>query len=151
MNVQQPASPASSQSPNEAIDLIYDHFGIFNLLIIPLITLPFWIAFHREGRYRQQGMNLAEATTAVAFTGCQNLIVSILSLPFITAQSISLVTAIGYVVVGPLFLLTAWQMSGIGLWRFVWRTLVFLLMFLLMIVTVFVLLSFAIVLAYDMR
>lgn len=62
-----------------------------------------WLIFRREGTYRQSPMNLAEAATAMAYTGCQNQMVNILGLPFITAHNIGTISAIEYLVVIPLF------------------------------------------------
>ena len=65
--------------------------------------------------------------------------VNILGLPFITAHNIGTVSAIEYLVVIPLFLLTFWQMFQISLWRYVWRMVLFgLLCFVLMLLTVLV-------------
>ena len=139
MGATQAENEISAQMTSYMLNEIYANFGFFNLLIVPILTLPFWLIFRREGAYRQSPMNLAEAATAMAYTGCQNQMVNILGLPFITAHNIGTVSAIEYLVVIPLFLLTFWQMFQMSLWRYVWRMVLFgLLCFVLMLLTVLV-------------
>ena len=139
MGATQADSELSAQMTNSMLNEIYANFGFFNLLMVPILTLPFWLTFRREGAYRQHPMNLAEAATAMAYTGCQNQMVNILGLPFITAHNIGTVSLIEYLVVIPLFLLTFWQMFQIGLWRYVGRMVLFgLLCLVLLLLTVLV-------------
>ena len=134
MGVNDAESDISSQVTTAMLQKVYASFGFFNLLMVPVLTLPFWGVFRKEGAYRQNPMNLAEATTAMAFTGCQNQMVNILGLPFITAHNIGIVSLIEYLVVIPLFLLTFWQMFHISLGRFVWRMVLFGLLCLVLLV-----------------
>ena len=134
-------SDISQQIATQTLTQIYDHFGFFNLLLVPILTLPFWLVFRREGAYRQSPMNVAEATTAMAYTGCQNLMVSILGLPFITSTNIGMVSLWEYLVVIPLFLLSIWQLFGLSVGRFLWRMTLFGLVCLLLLMLTMVLVS----------
>lgn len=100
----------SNQYTPELLNLIYDHLGMFSILIIPMLTLPFWLAYRKKGQYRDNPINIYESTIVIAFISCQNLVVNLLSMPFITSDSMALVSAIGYVIVIPLFLVSVWQM-----------------------------------------
>ena len=137
MGVSQAESDLSSQMTIAMLDKIYANFGFFNLLMVPILTLPFWLIFRKQGAYSQSPMNLAEATTVMAYTGCQNQIVNILGLPFITTHNIGTVTTIEYFLVIPLFLLTLWQLFGLSLGRFIWRMCLFAVVcFVLLMLTV---------------
>lgn len=123
----------TKQISAEVARTIYEFFGLFNLLLVPLITLPFWLVFRKEGVYKAAPLNLAEAMTAMAFVGCQNMMVSILTLPFTTPRSFGTVTLMGYLLMFFLFLLTLWQLLHIRLWRFLWRNLLLALFVLLLV------------------
>lgn len=106
---QSTAEQAASQKATTAMmDTLYSNFGTFNLLLILFMTLPFWVAFRRQGQYAEQPLNLSEAATAMAFVGCQNMVVNVLSLPFITHHNMLQVSLVGYAVVVLLFLITLW-------------------------------------------
>ena len=106
---QSTAEQAASQKATTAMmDTLYSNFGTFNLFLILLMTLPFWVAFRRQGQYAEQPLNLSEAATAMAFVGCQNMVVNVLSLPFITHHNMLQVSLVGYAVVVLPFLITLW-------------------------------------------
>ena len=100
----------SNQYTPELLNLIYDHLGLFSILMIPMLTLPFWLAYRKKGQYRDNPINIYESTIVIAFISCQNLVVNLLSMPFITPDNMGLVSTIGYLIVIPLFLLSIWQM-----------------------------------------
>ena len=100
----------SNQYTPELLNLIYDHLGLFSILMIPMLTLPFWLAYRKKGQYRDNPINIYESTIVIAFISCQNLVVNLLSMPFITSDNMGLVSTIGYLIVIPLFLLSIWQM-----------------------------------------
>ena len=100
----------SRQYTPELLNLIYDHLGMFSILMIPMLTLPFWLAYRKKGQYRDNPINIYESTIVIAFISCQNLVVNLLSMPFITSDNMGLVSTIGYLIVIPLFLLSIWQM-----------------------------------------
>ena len=100
----------SRQYTPELLNLIYDHLGLFSILMIPMLTLPFWLAYRKKGQYRDNPINIYESTIVIAFISCQNLVVNLLSMPFITPDNMGLVSTIGYLIVIPLFLLSIWQM-----------------------------------------
>ena len=100
----------SRQYTPELLNLIYDHLGMFSILMIPMLTLPFWLAYRKKGQYRDNPINIYESTIVIAFISCQNLVVNLLSMPFITSDNMGLVSTFGYLIVIPLFLLSIWQM-----------------------------------------
>ena len=100
----------SNQYTPELLNLIYVHLGLFSILMIPMLTLPFWLAYRKKGQYRDNPINIYESTIVIAFISCQNLVVNLLSMPFITSDNMGLVSTIGYLIVIPLFLLSIWQM-----------------------------------------
>ena len=100
----------SNQYTPELLNLIYDHLGLFSILMIPMLTLPFWLAYRKKGQYRDNPINIYESTIVIAFISCQNLVVNLLSMPFITPDNMGLVSTIGSLIVTPLFLLSIWQM-----------------------------------------
>ena len=100
----------SNQYTPELLNLIYDHLGLFSILMIPMLTLPFWLAYRKKGQYRDNPINIYESTIVIAFISCQNLVVNLMSMPFITPDNMGLVSTIGYLIVIPLFLLSIWQM-----------------------------------------
>lgn len=108
------------------INFIYGNFAIFNLIGCLILTIPFWLAFRKQGLYRHQPLNIYEAATAMAYFTCTNLIISIISLPFTTGSTIGLITIIGWLLIIPLFILTCWQMFQIRFGAFLKRLLVFL-------------------------
>ena len=119
---QSTAEQAASQKATTAMmDTLYSNFGTFNLLLILFMTLPFWVAFRRQGQYAEQPLNLSEAATTMAFVGCQNMVVNIFSLPFLTTVDMGLVALAGYGIVIPLFVTTLWQLFEMPLRRFVGR------------------------------
>ena len=127
---QSTAEQAAAQKATTAMmDTLYSNFGTFNLLLILFMTLPFWVAFRRQGQYAEQPLNLSEAATAIAFVGCQNMVVNVLSLPFITHHNMLQVAQVGYAVVVPLFWITLWQMFDMHWLRFFVRNLLFALLF----------------------
>lgn len=109
----------------ELLNLIYDHLGIFNILMIPMLTLPFWLAYRKKGQYRDNPINIYESTIAIAFISCQNLVFKLLSIPFITSDSMVLVSVIGYVIVIPLFLISVWQMFQMKVADYIISTILF--------------------------
>ena len=129
--------PAVDQSTLQAIDLIYDNYGLFSLLTIPLITIPLWIAFRREGPFATQSMNIAEAATIGAFLSCQNMVINIIILPIMTVERMTDIAIWSYSVMALLYILTVWQLLGIGAGRFVWRNIVFVLSFLVFAIVSF--------------
>lgn len=143
MGVSTVESDLSQQMALNTLTNIYNHFGLFNLLLVPILTLPFWLVFRKEGSYRQSPMNVAEATTTMAFVGCQNLIVSILGLPFVTATNMGAVSLAEYLVVIPLFLLTLWQMFELRVGRYLGRLVLFGLVCLVLLLLTIVVTSIA--------
>lgn len=113
------------------MDTMYSNFGTFNLLLILTMTVPFWIVFRRAGQYRNQPLNISEAATAMAFVGCQNMVVNLFSLPFIQKETMGIVTTIGYIIVIPLFFLTLRQMFDMKWPHFLVRNFIFAALFLL--------------------
>lgn len=122
---------ATQRATEEMMETIYGNFGTFNLLLIFVMTLPFWIVFSRQGQYRSQPLNLSEAATAMAYVGCQNMTVNLLSLPFIGLYGMVPVATVGYCVVIPLYIVTLWQLFDMKLLRFLWCNLLLTVLFLL--------------------
>lgn len=137
MGVEPSGDPAVDQSTLQAIDLIYDNYGLFSLLTIPLITIPLWIAFRREGPFATQSMNIAEAATIGAFLSCQNMVINIIILPIMTVERMTDIAIWSYSVMALLYILTVWQLLGIGAGRFAWRNIVFVLSFLVFAIVSF--------------
>ena len=101
--------------------LIYANFGTFNLLLILVMTFPFWFVFRKQGQFRAQPLNLSEAATSMAFVGCQNMVLNVLSLPFFTTVDMGVLSIVSYSTVILLFVTTLWQMFDISLGRFLLR------------------------------
>ena len=112
---------ATKMMTDAMTELIYANFGTFNLLLILMMTLPLWLVFRKQGQYARQHLNLSEAATTMAFVGCQNMVVNIFSLPFLTTVDMGLVALAGYGIVTPLFVTTLWQLFEMPLRRFVGR------------------------------
>lgn len=111
------------------MDKMYGNFGTFNLLLILTMTVPFWLVFRRAGQYRNQPLNISEAATAMAFVGCQNMVVNLISLPFIHKGTMGIVSTVGYAIVIPLFILTLRQMFNMKWAHFIARNLLFTILF----------------------
>lgn len=135
MNTEENMTAQDTAAVNEVtqgmMDTMYSNFGTFNLLLILTMTVPFWIAFRRAGQYRNQPLNISEAATAMAFVGCQNMVVNLFSLPFIQKETMGIVTTIGYIIVIPLFFLTLRQMFDMKWTHFLVRNFIFTALFLL--------------------
>ena len=135
MNTEENMTAQDAAAVNEVtqgmMDTMYSNFGTFNLLLILTMTVPFWIAFRRAGQYRNQPLNISEAATAMAFVGCQNMVVNLFSLPFIQKETMGIVTTIGYIIVLPLFFLTLRQMFDMKWPHFLVRNFIFAALFLL--------------------
>ena len=113
------------------MDKMYSNFGTFNLLLILIMTVPFWIVFRRAGQYRNQPLNISEAATAIAFVGCQNMVINLFSLPFIHQGTMGIVSTVGYIILIPLILLTFRQMFDMKWTHFIARNMLFAVLFLL--------------------
>lgn len=113
------------------MDKMYSNFGTFNLLLILIMTVPFWIVFRRAGQYRNQPLNISEAATAIAFVGCQNMVLNLFSLPFIHQGTMGIVSTVGYIILIPLILLTFRQMFDMKWTHFIARNMLFAVLFLL--------------------
>ena len=111
------------------MEKMYGNFGTFNLLLILTMTVPFWLVFRRAGQYRNQPLNISEAATAMAFVGCQNMVVNLISLPFIHKGTMGIVSTVGYAIVIPLFILTLRQMFNMKWAHFIVRNLLFTILF----------------------
>lgn len=120
---------ATSMLAQGMMDKMYSNFGTFNLLLILTMTVPFWIVFRRAGQYRKQPLNISEAATAMAFVGCQNMVVNICSLPFIQRGTMGIVALVGYAIVIPLFLLTLRQMFDMNWKQYIVRNILFTALF----------------------
>lgn len=113
---------AAMKSMTDAMTgLIYANFGTFNLLLILVMTFPFWFVFRKQGQFRAQPLNLSEAATSMAFVGCQNMVLNVLSLPFFTTVDMGVLSIVSYSTVILLFVTTLWQMFDISLGRFLLR------------------------------
>lgn len=126
------------------MDKMYSNFGTFNLLLILIMTVPFWIVFRRAGQYRNQPLNISEAATAIAFVGCQNMVINLFSLPFIRQGTMGIVATVGYIILIPLILLTFRQMFDMKWTQFLARNILFAALFLLFY------LAFTIILVFYM-
>ena len=124
------------------MDKMYGNFGTFNLLLILTMTVPFWLVFRRAGQYRNQPLNISEAATAMAFVGCQNMVVNLISLPFIHKDTMGIVSTVGYAIVIPLFILTLRQMFNMKWGHFIVRNLLFTILFGLFYLTFTIVLIF---------
>ena len=113
------------------MDKMYSNFGTFNLLLILIMTVPFWMVFRRAGQYRNQPLNISEAATAIAFVGCQNMVLNLFSLPFIHQGTMGIVSTVGYIILIPLILLTFRQMFDMKWTHFIARNILFAVLFLL--------------------
>ena len=113
------------------MDKMYGNFGTFNLLLILIMTVPFWMVFRRAGQYRNQPLNISEAATAIAFVGCQNMVINLFSLPFIHQGTMGIVSTVGYIILIPLILLTFRQMFDMKWTHFIARNILFAVLFLL--------------------
>ena len=113
------------------MDKMYGNFGTFNLLLILIMTVPFWMVFRRAGQYRNQPLNISEAATAIAFVGCQNMVINLFSLPFIHQGTMGIVATVGYIILIPLILLTFRQMFDMKWTHFIARNMLFAVLFLL--------------------
>lgn len=113
------------------MDKMYSNFGTFNLLLILIMTVPFWMVFRRAGQYRNQPLNISEAATAIAFVGCQNMVINLFSLPFIHQGTMGIVSTVGYIILIPLILLTFRQMFDMKWTHFIARNILFAVLFLL--------------------
>ena len=113
------------------MDKMYGNFGTFNLLLILIMTVPFWMVFRRAGQYRNQPLNISEAATAIAFVGCQNMVINLFSLPFIHQGTMGIVSTVGYIILIPLILLTFRQMFDMKWTYFITRNMLFAVLFLL--------------------
>lgn len=108
---------------------IYNNFGLFNLTIIPVLTLPFWLAYRRRGRYHDRPLNIYEATVTMAFYTCANTMVSLISLPFTNNDTIVEITIVGYVILILLFAAVVIQMFDMRFKELFWSTVLFLIYF----------------------
>ena len=113
------------------MDKMYGNFGTFNLLLILIMTVPFWMVFRRAEQYRNQPLNISEAATAIAFVGCQNMVINLFSLPFIHQGTMGIVSTVGYIILIPLILLTFRQMFDMKWTHFIARNMLFAVLFLL--------------------
>ena len=113
------------------MDKMYSNFGTFNLLLILIMTVPFWMVFRRAGQYHNQPLNISEAATAIAFVGCQNMVINLFSLPFIHQGTMGIVATVGYIILIPLILLTFRQMFDMKWTHFIARNMLFAVLFLL--------------------
>ncbi|MGM9695232.1 MAG: DUF3667 domain-containing protein [Alloprevotella sp.] len=112
---------ATKMMTDAMTELIYANFGTFNLCLILVMTFPFWLVFRRQGQFRAQPLNLSEAATSMAFVGCQNMVLNVLSLPFLTTVDMGVLSLVSYSVVVPLFVMTLWQMFDMPPGRFLLR------------------------------
>lgn len=121
---------------NEIVNQIYDNFSFFNLISCLILTIPFWLAYRKQGRYKDSPINIYEAAAAMAYFSCINMIINIISLPLSSENTIALVSTIGWIIIIPMFLLTVWQMFQMSLGTFLWRLILFICYF-----TVFLLIA----------
>lgn len=127
------------------MDKMYSNFGTFNLLLILIMTVPFWMVFRRAGQYRNQPLNISEAATAIAFVGCQNMVINLFSLPFIHQGTMGIVSTVGYIILIPLILLTFRQMFDMKWTHFIARNILFAVLFLLFYLAFTIILVFYII------
>lgn len=109
----------------EILNLIYDHLGLFSVMMIPMLTLPFWLAFRKRGIYSNDHLNIYESTTVMAFVSCQNLVLNILSIPFVSINNVAIISTIGYFISIPLFWLSVWQMFQMKFGEYIKSNLLF--------------------------
>lgn len=117
------AQAKTLEATQEISNIIYDNFGLFNLALIPLLTLPIWIVYRKQGSWKKDHQNLFESVTIAAYITAQNVCVSIIILPFETSENIGALTVIGYFITIPLMLLTLWQLYGMSVKTYLLRLL----------------------------
>lgn len=108
-------------------DSMFDNLSVFYIVMIFINTIPFWLAFRKQGIYKQQPLNIYECSVAMAFYTCISLLISVVSLPFATMEYIVAATTIDYAFMIPMFLLMVWQLFQMPFSTFIWRCLLYLI------------------------
>ncbi|MDO4496405.1 MAG: DUF3667 domain-containing protein [Bacteroidales bacterium] len=122
----------------ELAGAIFDYFSVFNLLLIPVVAFPLWLVFRKVGRFAQQSLNFFEALVAVAYLSCLNMVINLVSAPFLCISTMSTITIVGYVICIPLCLLSLRQLFLIGWGQVLWRSAVFVVLLVVFYIITFI-------------